>query len=274
MLQCKHCKLVFTHPQPTPEDVLQRYSKDWFEREYLPSYGIDPEHPVLDSLAHRYGSELAALVPFYKNGAILDVGAGAGLFLSQAKNYNWKVHGVEISSYGPVYAKKHFDIDIFQGSLFETNFPNDGFDVVMIQDTIEHVPDPLHIMREINRVLRIGGAVVLSTPNFNSLSRFIFGRYWSLISPLEHLFLFNMDSLLYLLRTTGFSPYKLHTSVDMHDNLFHSGQNPLLLRLRKMILQSAKHALAPDQVVKFSLGTELHSIAVKISNNSIYSDPA
>ena len=45
MLQCKNCKLVFTYPQPTSADVLQRYSKDWFEREYLPSYGIDPEHP-------------------------------------------------------------------------------------------------------------------------------------------------------------------------------------------------------------------------------------
>jgi len=119
------------------EEILQRYSKHWFEREYLPSYGIDPEHPVLDSLANRYGSELAALVPFYKDGAVLDVGAGAGLFLSQAKKQNWNVRGVEISSYGPIYAKEHFDIDIFQGSLFEAKFPDDYFDVVVLQDTIE-----------------------------------------------------------------------------------------------------------------------------------------
>jgi 2-polyprenyl-3-methyl-5-hydroxy-6-metoxy-1,4-benzoquinol methylase len=269
MLQCKNCKLVFTYPQPTSADVLQRYSKDWFEREYLPSYGIDPEHPVLDALSHRYGSELAALRPFHKKGTVLDVGAGAGLFLSQAKKHNWEVHGVEISSYGPIYAKKHFNIDIFQGNLFEASFPNDYFDVIMLQDTIEHVPDPLHIMREICRILRVGGAVIISTPNFGSLSRLIFGRYWSLISPLEHLFLFNMDSLLYLLRTTGFSPYKLHTSTDVHDNLYHPGQNPLLLKLRKMFLQSAKRTLAPHQVVKFSLGTELHSTAVKMFNKYV-----
>ncbi|KAB8139580.1 class I SAM-dependent methyltransferase [Chloroflexia bacterium SDU3-3] len=263
MYQCRRCTVIFTSPQPKQEDILGRYSKNWFEQEYLPSYGINPETPNLEPLSARFSSEIKPLELFYQSGNILDIGAGAGLFLSQAKKHNWKVHGVEISSYGPAYAKKHFDIDIFQGDLFDSEFPDDYFDVVILQDTIEHVPDPLRIMQEINRILRIGGAVIISTPNFDSISRKIFQKHWSLISPSEHLFLFNMKSMLYLLRKTGFNPYTLHTSQDVHDNLFHAGQNPLALQARKTFLQIARQKLAPHLVIKLSLGTELHSIAVK-----------
>jgi 2-polyprenyl-3-methyl-5-hydroxy-6-metoxy-1,4-benzoquinol methylase len=155
----------------TQDDTLDRYSQSWFEQEYLPSYGIDPQNPSLTHLAARYNEELGPANLFRQTNRLLDVGAGAGLFLASARAAGWDVEGVEIAGYGPVYAQKHFDLHIVHGTLHDAQFPDDHFDIVMLQDTIEHVSDPLELLTEVCRVLRPGGGVILSTPNVDSLVR-------------------------------------------------------------------------------------------------------
>jgi 2-polyprenyl-3-methyl-5-hydroxy-6-metoxy-1,4-benzoquinol methylase len=244
-------------------DALVRYSQQWFEQEYLPSYGIDPQHPSLAHLSARHGAELAPLNLFRKTGRVLDVGAGAGLFLASARSAGWEVAGVEIVEYGPVYAKRHFDIDIMCGTLQDSNFPSGHFDVVMLQDTIEHVLDPRGLLEEVHRILRPGGAVILSTPNFDSLSRRLFGKRWALISPAEHVHLFTLRSLLWLLTATNFRPFRLETNVNISPGLVHGAVSPALRLIQTMLHQVKKPSLKP-LLHKFSLGDEIHSIAIKL----------
>lgn len=263
MLRCRECGAVFTSPQPPTVQVLSRYVEQWFEREYLPSYNIDPQNPSLEHLAPRFAPEFALIERFRQNGRVLDVGAGAGLFLFHAREHGWQPHGVEISGYGPAYAKRHFDLDIIQGDLLHAQFPDQHFDVVMLQDTIEHVPDPLALVREIHRILRNGGAIVLSTPNYQSLSRRVFRQHWALISPAEHLFLFTMRSILQLFQRSGFAPFRLESSPELHESLFHSTKALFPLRLRSALLRHLKHIVPPLTVRRLSLGTELHAVGVK-----------
>src|SRR3954466_6531415 len=206
MFKCTNCHGVFTFPMVSQTDTLERYSQRWFEQEYLPSYGIDPQQPSLAHLSARYRAELAPLELFRKAGRLLDVGAGAGLFLASARSAGWEVAGVEIAEYGPLYAKRHFDLAIVKGTLQDANFPSEHFDVVMLQDTIEHVLDPQSLLKQVYRVLRLGGAVILSTPNYDSLSRRLLGKRWALISPAEHVHLFTLKSLLWLLTATKERP--------------------------------------------------------------------
>ena len=242
--------------------TLSRYSQEWFEQEYLPSYGIDPQQPSIAPLAGRYHHELAPLERFRQNGRLLDVGAGAGLFLAAAQATGWDVAGVEIAEYGSIYARKYFGLSIYHGTLAQAKFPDNYFDVVMLQDTIEHVSDPRGLLQEVCRIVRPGGATVLTTPNFDSLSRHLIGCQWALISPAEHVHLFNRQSLRYVLETTGFILYALVSDANTNLNLIHGPKN-LPIKISQKLLQLTSKSLTSSLLYKLVLGDELHAVAVK-----------
>lgn len=258
MRRCLECSLVFTYPQPESEQVAARYSGHWFEGEYLPSYGVDPRRPNIDHLAPRFDRKLDTLERFRASGRILDVGAGAGLFLARAAQRGWSVSGVELSDFGPRFAKANFGLDIFCGTLEAAAFPDKHFDVVILQDTIEHVPDPAGMLREIRRILRTGGALVISTPNFDALGRIVTGDDWALISPAEHLFLFSRRSLRRALEQAGFRCSGLRSSAGLNPDLQHRPR-----MLRRLVLRFLSSRPVKPVLALLGAGDELFCTAVK-----------
>jgi 2-polyprenyl-3-methyl-5-hydroxy-6-metoxy-1,4-benzoquinol methylase len=262
MYQCNSCHVAFTHPMITQDRALERYSQRWFEQDYLPSYGVDPQHPSVAHLAARHNAELAPAYRFRQINRLLDVGAGAGLFLASARVAGWQVEGVEIAEYGPMYARQHFGLDLVHGTIHDAGFPSEYFDVVMLQDTIEHVTNPRELLQEANRILRPGGAIILSTPNFDSLGRRLFGVTWALMNPLEHLHLFNMRAMLQLFEVTGFAPYRLETDVYVNPNFVH-GEQTRRIRAIQRLLSLTNRPQFELLLYKLSLGDKINAIAVK-----------
>ena len=246
----------------TQDRALERYSQRWFEQEYLPAYGVDPQHPSVAHLVPRHHAELAPAYRFRQINRLLDVGAGAGLFLASARVAGWQVEGVEIAEYGPVYARQHFGLDLVHGTIHDAGFPNEHFDVVMLQDTIEHVTNPRELLQEANRILRPGGAVILSTPNLDSLGRRLFGTAWALMNPLEHLHLFNMQALLRLFDLTDFAPYRLETDAYVNPNFVHGERTQRIQAIQCLLGQTDRPQIEP-LLYKLSLGDKINAIAVK-----------
>lgn len=199
MSECSRCGLVFTDEVPQGSEA--RYNIEWFEKEYLPSFGIDPQSPSTGHLNDRFDQDLKFIEKHVtRPGRMLDVGAGAGLFLNRAKQRGWEVFGVEPAPYGVEYAKKHFGIQMFQGVLQDADISPKSFDAVILQDVVEHVTDPQELMIHAQKLLRPGGIVFLSTPNYGSLSRRLFRSNWSLISPAGHVSLFRPRTMREMLR--------------------------------------------------------------------------
>lgn len=268
MSECLACGLVYTYPTPQIEEIADRYSSQWFLKEYLPSYGIDPANPSLDHLTSRYDNELKPLEVYRENGHLLDLGAGAGLLLSQAKARGWEVMGVELSKFGPEYAKKYFGVDILQGTLDTVTLPQNYFDVVVLQDTIEHVPSPISTLRNINKLLRVGGGLLITTPNYASLGRRIAQDQWALISPMEHLALFSYKSLSAALHSAGFTIDKFYTNKSLNPGLLHE-HHPAprgMTRLRRKLLKLAAQSVPGWCLEKFGLGDEIYCVARKVEN--------
>jgi len=188
--RCKNCGVVTAD---VAEDKKVIYTEDY----YWNMKEIDPISKL------RYESIVGRIKQYRKNGRLLDVGCGVGHFLSIAKRKDWQVTGVEISEGARKIAKDVFELDISLGELPTLNLGSESFDVVTMLECIEHLEEPTLYLKEIHRLLRKGGLLMLTTVNINSLSKFLLGFKWRVFSP-EHYHLFTVSMLKRFLSKNGF----------------------------------------------------------------------
>lgn len=135
-----------------------------------------------------------------KPGRILDVGCGLGFLLSAIEG-NWDRHGCEVSRYAAAQAAPWGRIH--QGELRSAAYPTASFDVVVLHHVIEHMTDPIGEMREVMRVLKPGGSLLLGTPDFDSGCARRFGHNYRLLHDATHISLFSNESMHRFLRDMG-----------------------------------------------------------------------
>jgi SAM-dependent methyltransferase len=206
IVRCKDCGLVYAGPlRLTPEASWLRYSPDYFHNEYLPALGIFDGQFDLSLFDGRYAHLLQHVREYRSLGALFEIGCGAGFFLKAAERAGWKVAGLEVSQAAVEFARGSLGLDIQRSTVEEATLPADTFDVVAMLDTIEHLFDPAATLRATHRLLRPGGAALITTPNINSLSRVCLGEPWAVLSPAEHLYYFAEGTLSRMLQLAGFT---------------------------------------------------------------------
>lgn len=134
-------------------------------------------------------------------GRMLDVGCGLGWLLS-AVNDAWQKHGLEVSAFAAARAGQHGEI--FVGSLLESPYRADEFDLVVMHHVIEHMADPVANIEVARRILKPGGHLILGTPDFDSGCARRFGANYRLLNDRTHISLFSNDSMHRFLRDHGF----------------------------------------------------------------------
>jgi len=160
---------------------------------------------------------------------ILDIPCGAGAFTYRLKNKQYKVYSGDIENFLQ-FDHENFVIADMNKSL---PFDNGFFDAVVCIDGIEHLENPFGFIRECKRILRKGGAVIVSTPNINSMrSRwrfFLTGHHNKNKSPLNendptplhHINMFSYPRLRYVLHTNGFKITAIKTNRIKFVSWFH-----------------------------------------------------
>lgn len=134
--------------------------------------------------------------------ALLDVGCGNGEFLEKTKSFGWKVVGLDADE-GALKAAADRGIEVYQKYVdeFETS---DQFNVITLNQVIEHVPDPAAALRACFRLLKPGGYVWIDTPNLDSVGHEYYGKDWRGLEIPRHLVIFPSHSLKQLLVNIGF----------------------------------------------------------------------
>ena len=201
-VKCSQCGHVFVNPQWTTEVIKSKAD------ELAKGYHATDERIESDfsSFIREYihYPRLSLIEKYRKNGRLLDVGCASGAFMSSTRMRGWEPSGIELSQISARYGREVEDLDIKVGTLFDAGFATGYFDVVTMWEVIEHLPAPAGYLMEVKRILREGGAVLLSTPNVNSLTRRIIGKKWEVISPEEHLHLFSERTIKTLFEKSGF----------------------------------------------------------------------
>ena len=215
--KCNDCSHAFTSPLPDENYINEYYSDNYY------SYNVDignynqkikfrikrwlylsAQKNLIYRLISKPIVQQTAIFPQYiPNGKILDVGCGNGSFLSFMKDIGWCTYGTEISQKAVDEALKNGH-DVFAGSITEANYPSNNFDTVTLNNVLEHISEPALLLREIYRILKPGGELIICVPNFSSFSRKIFETYWAGLLVPEHLHHFTSDSLKKLVSSSGY----------------------------------------------------------------------
>ncbi len=208
LVRCRSCGFRFSGRIPTEAELSGYYR----------TYPIKP--PTGITLV-RYQELLDRFEPYRRHGNLLDVGCGGGDFLSVARARGWNVFGTE---YGDAFvaAAAAKGATMHQGALNAAHYPGILFDVIVSFEVIEHLGLPMDMLHHAERVLRPGGLLYLTTPNYNALNRWLSGSGWDIVNYPEHLSYFTRNTLhralntmglrRIALRTTGFSVTRLRTS--------------------------------------------------------------
>jgi SAM-dependent methyltransferase len=133
-------------------------------------------------------------LPWIGRGRYLDVGCGSGAALGAARALGWQVAGIEMSGAAAAKALR-FTGEVYTGDVLSAPFPPGRFDVVTAFHVLEHVADPVAMLRRMLGWLAPGGLLIVEVPNAGGLGAQLFGRAWSAIELPRHLSHFSPDSL-------------------------------------------------------------------------------
>lgn len=195
LLVCVDCRLLYASPAPTLDSLHGAY------REAAYDSGEEARFASL-TYARLLHEVLPGLPPA---GGALDIGAGDGAFLGQLLAAGIDdVVGIEPSAAPVAAAPPEIRGRIRLGMFDPEEFAPEQFRIVTSFQTLEHVADPLGLCRGANRLLKVGGALVLVCHNRMAPVNRLLGTR-SPIYDVEHLQLFCPESLRRLLERAGFT---------------------------------------------------------------------
>jgi len=199
LVRCRSCRFVFSVKIPSTEQLIAFY-ETYPRAGAISPITIKRYHELLDRFEH-----------YRSTGNLLDIGCGDGYFLEVAKERGWTVYGTEFTDEAIAVCGAK-GITIHQGPLDASNYEADLFDVITSFEVIEHINNPIEEMAFISKILRKDGLFYVTTPNFNSISRFLLGNKWSVLHYPEHLSYYTAGTMTRFLGQQNFRKLKTETT--------------------------------------------------------------
>jgi SAM-dependent methyltransferase len=207
VVKCANCGLVYLNPRPTGAEIVGYYNEQY--KPFQENAGL---LGLIEDIAVKVRTrKLKKIVK--EGGRILEIGCGIGQYLASVRDTGlWEVAGVELSPHAAAFAREKRSLAVSTGTIFDADFPAESFDAVIMRHVLEHVPSPTETLREIRRVLRRGGKLILTVPNVEAIEVKIFKLSWCAWSFPYHSYHFSAETLSVLLKKTGFVVENLHYS--------------------------------------------------------------
>ena len=200
--RCTECGFVYADPQVRDEALMQEY-----EGSSANDLWIDV---LLSDANHAYDHDkFAAGVRLLESvtggpGKVLDIGCSIGHFLKIARDMGWDSLGMEVNKRAVEHARNVWGLSIETKFLHESDIPPASMDAVTLWGVVEHLKDPVGILRDVFRVLRPGGALLLFCPNIESLACRVLHEDAPCVDGRNHCGYFAPRTMRYLLEKCGF----------------------------------------------------------------------
>lgn len=210
VVRCRSCGLMYANPRAVDPDC-----------EDVGSWAVDGaldwegDHPALrwnrvrrrkESLQIAdYADTRAELRELYpERGHLVEVGSGLGFLSAAFSEDGWTVTAVEPWAEACLHAEKLGVNRAIPAILEEANIPDGSVDVLVMLHVIEHVPDPTATLKEIYRVLKPGGRLVLETPRCDGTVSKLLGHRERNIRCNGHIYFFGAPQMAQMSKNAGF----------------------------------------------------------------------
>lgn len=194
LLMDVNLQLLKTHPQPKNQELQKYYqSEDYISHTDAKRSWFEKIYHLVKQKAIR---DKVNLIEYYNGtkGIVLDIGCGTGDFLAEAQKKNWKTVGMEPNDKAKTIANQK---GVFLVEAYD-ELKNHYFDVITMWHVLEHVPDLDFQIKELKRLLKPDGTIIIAVPNYKSFDALYYGKYWAAYDVPRHLWHFSKNAIQHL----------------------------------------------------------------------------
>jgi len=270
VIECEACWFKHIIPIPTPEESEKLYKEDFYSTE-KPKYFKEVEED-LEWWNLAYLNYYQLFEKYCPKGSrrLLEIGSGPGYFLKCGEELGWECLGFEPSEQAYEYSQK-LGVRVVNEFFDESNADKYGkFDVVYLHTVIEHLPDPISLIKTAKRALKPGGIICIIAPNdYNPLQNILreklgYDPWW--VAPPQHINYFDFESIKKLLERLGFEIIESTGTFPMEffllsgDNYVGNDELGRKCHLKRKIFETNMYKYGSEQ---------LNSIYKRLSDNNI-----
>jgi 2-polyprenyl-3-methyl-5-hydroxy-6-metoxy-1,4-benzoquinol methylase len=195
-VRCTACDTVYLRRRICQQELDYFYNNEYHCYQSYDDRGFIFKHLALAVTRGKIRT-LQGLFPS-DNRVLLDYGCGAGIWLELLRRggVDWRLIGTEVNSRSieAVHALGLEGYHCDENSLSEY-IKAESVGVIHLFHVIEHLPDPIDVLRKLAATLEPGGAIYGQTPNIDAWDCKLFGQYWSQWHVPRHLVLYTPDTL-------------------------------------------------------------------------------
>ncbi len=221
VLKCSKCNLIYSSPQPIPNDIQDHYGtppEEYWKEEYF-KWDSNYFKPQIEYVKNA--------ICFQKGMKALDIGAGLGKAMLSMENYGFEAHGLEPSMpfHERAISKMGIRPDRLQlGSVEDLDYEKNSFDFITFGAVVEHLYSPKFCINKALKWLKPGGIIQIEVPSskwlvseyINMFYRIRGTNYVTNLSPMHtpfHLYEFDIKSFEALGKEIGYTIHHFNYTV-------------------------------------------------------------
>lgn len=222
IVECSNCKLIYRNPQLEEAEVKILYEK--FRDYSIRDESADEYFDRITNYPKGESENIEKIEWLQKyficrqktRRMLLDVGCGGGVFIYTFQKYfhNWKIFGVEPTKSFADLAKRRTGATVIAEQFNKSFFKNLKFDLVTINQVLEHIKDPITFLKEVGHLLKPYGQIYLEVPSSSDLNHLPSNhdRFQS-----QHFYIFSISTLSKIIENAGFRINKIEEIVTIRN---------------------------------------------------------
>ena len=219
VIDCKNCGFKHVIPIPNVKELEDVYRDSYYSNEKPQMLEEHKKDLNWWNISFRERYDIFESIILENERRILDVGSGPGYFLLHGLERGWQTLGIEPSLQASKYSRD-LGLEIIEDYFNDETIAELGnFSVVHLSYVLEHVPNPIKLIRQSHSILNSGGIICIVVPNeYNHLQNALresknFTPWW--LAPPHHINYFDFNSLTKLLEKEGFEVFEKESTFPM-----------------------------------------------------------